>query len=59
MVEEQLRALEQTRTERIAHADSHPLRQVVRLMGLARDRAELCVAFGDGILCLAGVSEPP
>jgi len=24
MVEEQLRALEQTRTERIAHADSHP-----------------------------------
>ena len=34
LVEEQLRALEQTRTERIAHADSHPLRQVVRLMGL-------------------------
>lgn len=34
MVEEQLRALEQTRTERITHADSHPLRQVVRLMGL-------------------------
>jgi transposase len=45
MVEEQLRALEQTRTERIAHADSHPLRQVVRLMGLR--------AIGPG------VSEPP
>ncbi len=34
MVEQQLRALEKTRTERIAHADSHSLRQVVRLMGL-------------------------
>jgi len=34
MVEQQLRALEKTRTQRIAHADSHPLRQVVQLMGL-------------------------
>ena len=34
MVEQQLRALEKTRTERIASADSHPLQQVVQLMGL-------------------------
>ncbi|MGH8627285.1 MAG: hypothetical protein ACREYC_19140 [Gammaproteobacteria bacterium] len=34
MVEQQLRALEKTRTKRIAHADSHPVQQGVRLMGL-------------------------
>ena len=34
MVEQQLRALGKTRTERIASADSHPLQQVVQLMGL-------------------------
>jgi len=34
MVEQQLRALEKTRTERIAHAGSHPVQQVVQLMGL-------------------------
>ncbi len=34
MVEQQLRALEKTRTERIASADSQPVQQVVQLMEL-------------------------
>jgi len=59
LVEAQRRALEKTRKSRLRQADTASFATGRAVDGFACHWAELCVVAGDGILCLARVSEPP